>query len=95
MPEMPAGVSQRSFNPSSGVARAARPYLNDESISQALAHTAAAGSEWRAASFPERAAVLVKVAQLLRQRRAGLAQTITLEMGKPLAEAEAEIDKSA
>lgn len=43
----------------------------------------------------ERTALLERVASVLRRRRSELGYLITLEMGKPIAEAEGEIDKCA
>jgi succinate-semialdehyde dehydrogenase/glutarate-semialdehyde dehydrogenase len=50
---------------------------------------------WRRTSFAERSALLLRAAALLRQDPDGHARTITLEMGKPIAEARAEVLKCA
>ncbi len=68
---------------------------SEAEVEQLLATAAAAARDWGAASFPDRARILRSAARLLIRDRAALAQAITLEMGKPIAEAEAEIDKSA
>lgn len=62
---------------------------------QALARAAAVRGAWASASFSDRGEILRNAARLLREDRSGLAETITLEMGKPIAEAQAEVDKSA
>ncbi len=54
-----------------------------------------AARAWGQLPIQSRAGVLNAAAQLLRGEREQLARTITLEMGKPLAEALAEVDKSA
>lgn len=51
--------------------------------------------DWRATSPLERGRILLAAAALLRERRSLLARTLTLEMGKTLAEATVEVDKSA
>ncbi|MFN2461427.1 MAG: NAD-dependent succinate-semialdehyde dehydrogenase [Candidatus Velthaea sp.] len=51
--------------------------------------------EWRRTTIGDRAALLRKAAAGLRSRKAELAGTITREMGKPVAESEAEIEKCA
>jgi acyl-CoA reductase-like NAD-dependent aldehyde dehydrogenase len=56
-------------------------------------HRAAAA--WRRRSAAQRAEVLRQVASQLRLNQTALARCITLEMGKPLTEALAEIEKSA
>ncbi|HET8911329.1 MAG TPA: NAD-dependent succinate-semialdehyde dehydrogenase [Ktedonobacteraceae bacterium] len=50
---------------------------------------------WRETSFAERSQHLHAVANHLRMHKKELASLSTLEMGKPIAEAEAEIDKCA
>jgi succinate-semialdehyde dehydrogenase / glutarate-semialdehyde dehydrogenase len=51
--------------------------------------------KWRTTSFDERAAGLRALARVLRDDKARYAGTITAEMGKPIVEAEAEIEKCA
>lgn len=60
-----------------------------------LAAAAAASRGWSRASFAERAAVMRKVAGLMAEREAELAQLMTEEMGKPVREAIGEVKKSA
>ncbi|MBX9645398.1 MAG: NAD-dependent succinate-semialdehyde dehydrogenase [Novosphingobium sp.] len=50
---------------------------------------------WRATPVEQRAAVLRKTADLLRERADAIARLLTLEQGKPLAEARAEVVGSA
>ena len=50
---------------------------------------------WREVAISERSALCVNIAKVLRQRATVLATLITAEMGKPLAEAAAEIEKCA
>ena len=51
--------------------------------------------DWRTTSFSERAAKMRAAAGQLRSRKNELAAVITREMGKPIAESEAEIEKCA
>ena len=51
--------------------------------------------DWRSSSSDERATKLRAAAQILRRRKTELADIATREMGKPIVEAEAEIDKCA
>lgn len=60
-----------------------------------LGRADAAFRRWRDWSLEERAGYLRIVARLLRRRAPALARLITEEMGKPLAQARAEIEKSA
>ncbi|EOR95071.1 Succinate-semialdehyde dehydrogenase [NAD] [Arcticibacter svalbardensis MN12-7] len=50
---------------------------------------------WKKTSYEERSALLHKVADLMRNKKDQLAHTITLEMGKLLAQSAGEIDLSA
>jgi succinate-semialdehyde dehydrogenase/glutarate-semialdehyde dehydrogenase len=50
---------------------------------------------WRATSFGERAELMRGAAAYLRQEQARLAGLVTAEMGKPIVEAEGEIEKCA
>ncbi len=54
-----------------------------------------AAAAWRDAAFGERAERLHTAARHLREHEAELAELATREMGKPIAEAEAEVEKCA
>ncbi len=54
----------------------------------------AAFQNWRRMSVRQRTTMLMKVAGLMAERKSALASLITLEMGKPIHEAEYEIDKT-
>ncbi len=58
------------------------------------AHTAYT-RHWSTRSVEDRKTIVKKVAALLRDRREEMAQSVTLEMGKLIAEARAEVDLSA
>ncbi len=64
-------------------------------IDEILTTVAAAQKRWRDRPFAERADVLRKVAARLRERKDELARTATSEMGKPIVESEAEVEKCA
>jgi acyl-CoA reductase-like NAD-dependent aldehyde dehydrogenase len=64
-------------------------------VEQALVLAHAAFVEWRRTSFERRSALLSAVASGLRQEEATLARHAVLEMGKPLAQAKAEVQKCA
>src|SRR6266567_6254953 len=55
----------------------------------------AAFLQWREVPFARRAQRMREAAQILRTRRAEYARTMTTEMGKPIVQAEAEVDKCA
>ena len=66
-----------------------------EQIGLALDESVAAFRAWRQTGFPERARRMTSAATCLRANRTRFAGLITAEMGKPITEAEAEIDKCA
>jgi succinate-semialdehyde dehydrogenase/glutarate-semialdehyde dehydrogenase len=71
---------------------------DETSLDQARAAAAAvhqAFLQWRRTSFAERAAVIHKAAEILRARKDELARLMTEEMGKPLTDGRAEVEKCA
>jgi acyl-CoA reductase-like NAD-dependent aldehyde dehydrogenase len=82
-------------SPIDGEALERYPLDDLRAVDGALDRAASAQRAWRRTPFDERSAVLRAVADQLEAEREAAALLITLEMGKPLAEARAEIDKSA
>ena len=74
---------------------ASYPEHSPEQIEAAVAAADAAFREWRRRPIEERGALLTAVAAGLRERADELARLVVSEMGKPLAEARFEIEKSA
>ncbi|MFC3336952.1 NAD-dependent succinate-semialdehyde dehydrogenase [Paracandidimonas soli] len=64
-------------------------------VGQKLANAAKAQKNWALKPVEERASLLLSLATVLRRNSAAYALLITREMGKPITEAEAEIEKSA
>jgi succinate-semialdehyde dehydrogenase/glutarate-semialdehyde dehydrogenase len=64
-------------------------------IDDILSAVSAAQKRWRDRTLAERAEVLLQVAALLRERKDELARAATSEMGKPIVESEAEVEKCA
>ena len=85
----------RLVNPATGEELASYPEHTPEELDQALAEAARAQRAWARTSFAERRRCLEAAARLLREGRDGYARLATQEMGKPIAEAEAELDKCA
>jgi succinate-semialdehyde dehydrogenase/glutarate-semialdehyde dehydrogenase len=84
-----------SINPATEAVLARFPASTPDEIETAIAEAEAAQQTWRRTSFDERAVAMRRLAAHLRSNRDDYAQLITLEMGKPMAEARAEIDKCA
>ncbi|MFC6286365.1 NAD-dependent succinate-semialdehyde dehydrogenase [Nocardioides sp. GCM10027113] len=79
-------------DPATGEVVATHPFATDEEVAAALALAHEASAWGRRTAVAERAALLRRVAGLHRERRDDLAATIVREMGKPLEEAEGEVD---
>jgi succinate-semialdehyde dehydrogenase/glutarate-semialdehyde dehydrogenase len=85
----------RSVDPATGDEVARYPTFTSAEIEAAVAAADQAQRAWRGTSLDERARSLTEVARLLRERQDQYATLITREMGKPIAEARAELDKCA
>lgn len=84
-----------SINPATGEQIAHYPYESAEALDAALARAAAAAAQWRRTGLEQRSALLLALAKALRDNGEPLARSITLEMGKPIAQARGEIEKCA
>ncbi|RYY27418.1 MAG: NAD-dependent succinate-semialdehyde dehydrogenase [Sphingomonadales bacterium] len=79
------------LNPASGAGQAELPLATAEDLDRALAAAERGFQAWRAVAPEQRAAVLRKTADLLRERADHIARVATMEQGKPLAEAKGEV----
>ena len=84
-----------SVNPATGETIATFEPLTREDIELKLQRAVDAFAVNRARSFAERAERMSRAAQILEARAPQYARTITLEMGKPIAAAVAEVQKCA
>ncbi|MEV7630190.1 aldehyde dehydrogenase family protein [Actinoplanes sp. NPDC089786] len=85
------GAGVVTVNPATGEELDFYPYATAGSVDRVLAAAAACG--WGRSSPGERVAAIGRLGDLLTARRERLARLITLEMGKPIRQARAEIDK--
>jgi succinate-semialdehyde dehydrogenase / glutarate-semialdehyde dehydrogenase len=85
----------RSVNPATEELVEEFQFQSDAEIEALLGRAQKGHRIWRATAFNERSRILKSVAQRLRAAKSELASTITLEMGKPITEAEAEVEKCA
>ncbi len=83
------------YNPSTGGVLGELPHATEADIEEALAAAAKSFPAWRRVSPNDRAKVLRRTADLMRERREYLANLITLELGKPIADARLEIEQAA
>ncbi|MET7434302.1 NAD-dependent succinate-semialdehyde dehydrogenase [Streptomyces flaveolus] len=84
-----------SIDPATGVELARFTPASDREVDALLTGAVAAQAAWRRRTVTERTFLLRRLADVLREGRDGFARLITAEMGKPISEAEAEIDKCA
>jgi succinate-semialdehyde dehydrogenase/glutarate-semialdehyde dehydrogenase len=84
-----------SIDPATGTTIASFPLSTPAQIDAALDRAVAAQPAWATRTFAERAALMRRAAAYLRSNAARFALTATREMGKPVVEAEAEIEKCA
>jgi succinate-semialdehyde dehydrogenase/glutarate-semialdehyde dehydrogenase len=88
-------MSMKSINPATEEELATFEEHTPAQVSAALERATTAARDWRRRSFSERAGLMTQAATYLRDNKDRLGRLITLEMGKPITEAEAEIEKCA
>src|SRR6058998_1798972 len=84
-----------SINPATEEVIATFDQFTPAQVEQALVESDEAFRQWREQSFAERSRAMRRAAELLRKRKERYAGLITLEMGKPIVQAEAEVEKCA
>ncbi|MFI5866449.1 NAD-dependent succinate-semialdehyde dehydrogenase [Streptomyces sp. NPDC051546] len=84
-----------TVNPYTGETLAEFPAVEGEEVDVAVGLAAEAYEAWRGRPIAQRAAVVGRAADLMRERKEELARLITLEMGKLIAEARGEVDLAA
>jgi succinate-semialdehyde dehydrogenase/glutarate-semialdehyde dehydrogenase len=88
-------MTYATTNPYSGEVLKTFPDATDAEIELAIANAHAAFLSWKETSFAERAKVMQNAADILRKEIEPYATLLTLEMGKLLTEARAEVELSA
>jgi succinate-semialdehyde dehydrogenase/glutarate-semialdehyde dehydrogenase len=86
---------QDVLDPASGDLLGKLPHATKEDLDRALAAAQRAFEKWRTVSPMEKSAILRKVGQMTRERSKEIGRNITLDMGKPLAEAIGEVSRCA
>jgi succinate-semialdehyde dehydrogenase/glutarate-semialdehyde dehydrogenase len=85
----------RSIDPATGRELATFPELDQAGIESAIERAWSTRQAWRDAGAEVRASILRSVAGVLRADKQRYAALLTSEMGKPIVEAEAEVEKCA
>lgn len=86
---------QQAVNPATGQAISSNPLHSETEVGDAIGRAHECFKSWRSVSVFERAAAIDKVASVILKNKDVYARLITLEMGKPLKESLAEVEKCA
>jgi succinate-semialdehyde dehydrogenase/glutarate-semialdehyde dehydrogenase len=94
---MKAGKSGtvETTNPATGEHLESYPIMPDDEVMAVAKRARAAFEKWRKLSIDERSDYLRKLATALRAKKKDYARLMTLEMGKPITQAESEVEKCA
>lgn len=84
-----------SVDPTTGETLSSLPWASEQQVDAAIALAEQGYRQWRNVSVVERAATLRNIGSAMRARGEALAQMISREMGKPIAQARGEVAKSA
>ena len=88
-------MSLTSVNPATGeIIKEYKEWTNGE-VSGVVQKVHDVWDDWRATSFSQRGRLMSALAARLKSAKEDLARMITMEMGKSISEARAEIDKCA
>lgn len=79
-------------NPATGDATAEYREIPDAELDELIASSAAAYRSWRTTALEQRRDVLARTAKIHREQAEELAKLLTLEMGKPIAQARGEVE---
>ncbi len=88
-------MSIQTINPNTNNMVKSFEEMTEKAVNDKVKKAQLTFTNWKEISYHQRADLLHKVAALMRIKKSELAKTITLEMGKLLAQAEDEIDLSA
>ncbi|MDX8356422.1 NAD-dependent succinate-semialdehyde dehydrogenase [Sphingopyxis terrae] len=83
------------IDPATGEALGNLTHASEDDVAAALDHARRGFEHWRGVPALQRSARLRRVAMLIRERREQIASLITMELGKPYAEALAETETAA
>jgi succinate-semialdehyde dehydrogenase/glutarate-semialdehyde dehydrogenase len=84
-----------SINPATGKTLAEYQEMPVEEVQEIIASTHDAFLNWRKTSFAQRAALMKQAASILRAKAPDYARLMTQEMGKPIRDGRAEVEKCA
>jgi succinate-semialdehyde dehydrogenase/glutarate-semialdehyde dehydrogenase len=85
----------KSINPFTGQLLKEYESYSEDKLKEVLANSERAFKVWKDYSFEKRSSLFNKIAGKLREKKGLLSTLMTSEMGKPIKEAEAEVEKCA
>lgn len=85
----------KTINPTTGETIKEYEQMDTQQLDEIVQNASIAQEQWRDHTFHDRASFLQNVADLLKENKAEYAELMTREMGKPIAQAESEIEKCA
>lgn len=88
-------MAYQSLNPATGKLLKIFDEITDKELGAKLAAAADCFAIWRQKSYAERAAIIARVAGLMLEHKEALATTMTIEMGKRIADARGEVEFSS
>jgi len=88
-------MALESLNPATGELLETFEEWSDAQVAQVIDEVDAAWQSWRRTTFADRATLMKRAAEMLRENAETYARTMALEMGKPISEGRAEINKCA
>ncbi len=83
------------LNPSTGAVLGELPNAGEADLDRSLASSARGYEQWRKMSAVDRGRVLQRAAVLIQERSERIANLITLELGKPIAESVSRVETAA
>ena len=84
-----------TINPATGNVIQKYPEMPNKTIVKIIDSTYSAFLQWRESDFSKRAHPMYRLAEILRQRKKEYTILMANEMGKPIAQGEAELEKCA
>ena len=88
---MENNVAYKTTNPATGLVEREFASLTPQEVDAAIGRADTQFTSWRALAVSERAAILLRVAQIYRDRTEELARIIATEMGKPVRQGMGEV----
>jgi len=85
----------QSINPANNQVIKTYQEISDIELSEVLSKMQTAFEDWKTKSFNYRASLMKTAAKILRNKKEEFSKLMTLEMGKPIVQSRAEIDKCA